>query len=166
MAAFRVGRGALNVLNSRLISPVLANKSSPCRKIHTAWLLNAERQFTKDHEWIVMSDNVGTIGISDYAQNSLGDIVYVELPDVGSTIEQNDTFGVVESVKAASDLYSPVTGEIVEVNEALTESPDLINKEPYDGGWIAKMKLSDLSQLDELMDEAEYNDFLKETEDE
>ena len=166
MAAFRVGRGALNVLNSRVFSPVLANKSTRVRRVHTALLLSAERKFTKDHEWIVMSNDVGTVGISDYAQNLLGDIVYVELPDIGTTVEQDDTFGVVESVKAASDLYSPVTGEIVEVNQTLIESPQLVNEDPYDAGWIAKMKLSDMSQLDGLMDETAYNDYVKESEDE
>ncbi|XP_028392444.1 uncharacterized protein LOC114517004 [Dendronephthya gigantea] len=164
MAAFRIA--VQNVLKSRLISPVLSSKFTPLRRIHTALLLNSERKFTKEHEWIMVENDVGTVGISDHAQNQLGDIVYVELPEVGKTIEKDDVYGVVESVKAASDLYSPASGEIVEVNEDLNENPELVNQEPYDAGWIAKLKLSDISQIDELMDATAYDEFVKETEEE
>merc|ERR1711934_517059 len=115
--------------------------------------------YTEEHEWISDPvDGVITTGITDFAQNALGDVVYVELPEVGDTFDANETMGVVESVKAASDVYSPVAGEIVEVNEELPDDPAVINTDPQGAGWWVKIKLDDLSEFDGLMDEDKYNE--------
>jgi len=116
-------------------------------------------KYSEDHEWITMDGDVGTIGITDHAQSQLGDIVFVELPQVGATVEAGGEAGVVESVKAASELYSPVSGEITEANEALEAEPSLANTDPTGEGWFFKVKLSDTSELDGLMDEAAYKEF-------
>ncbi|HBC3371439.1 TPA: glycine cleavage system protein GcvH [Vibrio parahaemolyticus] len=114
-------------------------------------------KFTDSHEWVRDNgDGTVTIGISEHAQEMLGDVVFVDLPDVEDEVEAGESFSLVESVKAASDIYSPVTGEVVEINEELEESPELINEEPYEGGWIVKVKLSDPSELDDLKDAEEY----------
>ncbi|EGQ7960107.1 glycine cleavage system protein GcvH [Vibrio parahaemolyticus] len=114
-------------------------------------------KFTDSHEWVRDNgDGTVTIGISEHAQEMLGDVVFVDLPDVEDEVEAGESFSLVESVKAASDIYSPVTGEVVEINEELEDSPELINKEPYEGGWIVKVKLSDPSELDDLKDAEEY----------
>ncbi|PXB16084.1 glycine cleavage system protein GcvH [Vibrio parahaemolyticus] len=113
--------------------------------------------FTDSHEWVRDNgDGTVTIGISEHAQEMLGDVVFVDLPDVEDEVEAGESFSLVESVKAASDIYSPVTGEVVEINEELEDSPELINEEPYEGGWIVKVKLSDPSELDDLKDAEEY----------
>ncbi|MFC3207784.1 glycine cleavage system protein GcvH [Aquamicrobium soli] len=113
--------------------------------------------FTEDHEWIRVEGGVATIGITDYAQEQLGDIVFVELPEIGRQLAKGDTAVVVESVKAASDVYAPVDGEITEANEALSADPALVNSAAAGDGWLWKMKLADESQLNGLMDEAAYN---------
>ncbi|EGQ8953383.1 glycine cleavage system protein GcvH [Vibrio parahaemolyticus] len=114
-------------------------------------------KFTDSHEWVRDNgDGTVTIGISEHAQEMLGDVVFVDLPDVEDEVEAGESFSLVESVKAASDIYSPVTGEVVEINEELEDSPELINEEPYEGGWIVKVKLSDPSELDNLKDAEEY----------
>ena len=118
--------------------------------------------YSEDHEWVKVEDGVGTIGITDFAQDELGDIVFVELPQVGDEFDQEDNFGVIESVKAVSDLYMPVSGEVVEINEDLLDQPELVNDEPYEGGWIIKVSLSDEAELDELMNSDEYSSFLEE----
>jgi glycine cleavage system H protein len=118
-------------------------------------------RYTKEHEWISVADGVGTIGITDYAQNSLGDIVYVDAPKVGGDVTANQTFGSVESVKAVSDLYSPVSGTVTEVNEALKTEPDKINAAAHET-WIIKVKLSDPAQWDALLDAAAYEKFISE----
>merc|ERR1711924_300355 len=119
--------------------------------------------YTSDHEWVSDPvDGVVTVGITDFAQNALGDVVYVELPDVGDTFEQHDNMGVVESVKAASDVYSPVSGEIVEINEELPDEPSVINTDPQEAGWWVKIKLSKAEELEELMSEDAYNEFCEE----
>ncbi|HEY0797702.1 MAG TPA: glycine cleavage system protein GcvH [Candidatus Baltobacteraceae bacterium] len=112
--------------------------------------------FSKEHEWLQLDGDVGTIGITDYAQDSLGDIVYVELPRKGSSVKQFAESGVIESVKAVSDLFSPVGGEIVEINTALDADPALVNREPFTGGWLFKVKLSDKAQLATLLSAADY----------
>ena len=104
-------------------------------------------QYTKSHEWVRMEDGTATIGITDHAQEELGDVVFVELPDVGATIEAGDSFGTVESVKAVSDLYTPVGGEVVEVNSSLEDSPEKINDDPYGEGWIVKVQTSEEADL-------------------
>ncbi len=118
--------------------------------------------YSEDHEWVKVEEGVGTIGITDFAQDELGDIVFVELPQVGDEFDKEDNFGVIESVKAVSDLYMPVSGEVVEVNEDLLDQPELVNEDPYEDGWIVKVSLSDESELDELMDADEYSSFLEE----
>ena len=117
-------------------------------------------KYSEDHEWISVDDDIGTVGITNHAQSQLGDIVFVELPEVGSTVEAGDEAGVVESVKAASDLFTPVSGKIVEVNEALDAEPSLANSDPTGNGWFFKIKLSDADELNSLMDEASYNELI------
>ena len=118
-------------------------------------------KYTKEHEWIEMSGTTGTIGITDYAQNSLGDIVFVELPKVGEAIQAGSTFGSVESVKAVSDLYAPVSGTVLEVNEALTSGPEVINTEA-NTTWIIKVELTDTMETGSLLTAAEYEQFIQE----
>jgi glycine cleavage system H protein len=113
-------------------------------------------RYTKEHEWVLVEGDTGTVGISFHAQKELGDIVFVELPKVGTRIEAGKNFAVVESVKAASEIYSPVTGEVIAANDELTNKPELINTEPYTGGWIAKIKLSSPDDVKALMTRAEY----------
>jgi len=120
------------------------------------------RYYTDEHEWIDVEADVATVGITDYAQRQLGDIVFVELPEVGALIEQGKDAAVVESVKAASDVYAPITGEITEVNPALVEDPSLVNSAPEDGGWFFKMTMADVGELDGVMDEDGYKAFAEE----
>ena len=112
--------------------------------------------FTDEHEWLSVEGNVATVGITNYAQEQLGDLVYVDLPDVGSSVEKGDDAAVVESVKAASDVYAPASGEILETNESLTDDASIVNSSAESDGWLYKMKLSDTSELDELMDADAY----------
>jgi glycine cleavage system H protein len=121
----------------------------------------ANYRYTREHEWILVEGTVGSIGITDYAQNSLGDIVYVDAPKVGDTVTANATFGSVESVKAVSDLYSPVSGTVTAVNEALKTEPDKINQDAH-GTWIIKVQLSDPGQVADLLDAAAYEAFIAE----
>ena len=118
------------------------------------------RYFTEDHEWIDVDGDVGTVGISDYAQGQLGDIVFVDVPEAGKSLVKGDEAAVVESVKAASDVYSPVSGSVIEGNAALTDEPGLVNTDPEGEGWFFKLTLSDASQLDGLMDETAYEAFV------
>ncbi len=118
-------------------------------------------KFTKDHEWIKVEGDVATIGITEYAADALGELVYVELPKVGNSYKKHDAFAVVESSKSASDVYIPVTGEVVAANDSLVSQPELVNNSSYDAGWIAKVKIADAGELAETMDEAAYKDFLK-----
>lgn len=119
-------------------------------------------KFTKDHEWIKIEGDVATIGITEYAAEALGELVYVELPKVGNSYNKGDSFAVVESSKSASDVYSPVSGSVVESNNALTATPELVNNSSYENGWIAKIKLSKgTSELSDAMDESAYKEFLK-----
>jgi glycine cleavage system H protein len=113
-------------------------------------------KYTEDHEWIRVDGAIGTVGITDHAQEQLGDVVFVELPEAGSTVAKGDAAGVVESVKAASEIYAPVSGEIVEVNAALVDAPQTVNAEPTGAGWFFKIRLSDPGELDGLMDEDAY----------
>jgi glycine cleavage system H protein len=118
-------------------------------------------RYTREHEWIQLDGNIGTIGITDYAQNSLGDIVYVDVPKIGDPVTANATFGSVESVKAVSDLYSPVTGKVTATNDTLKTSPDKINESPHEA-WIIKVELSDPSEFNKLLDAAAYEKFISE----
>jgi len=122
-------------------------------------------KYSKEHEWVeVLEDNKVRIGITDYAQHSLGDIVFVELPAVGDQVEADESMGTVESVKAVSDVYSPVSGEVVEVNEALEDAPEIVNNDPYGEGWMAIVELSDPSQLDNLLTPEQYEALIQEEE--
>lgn len=144
LAAAGLSRGArVSALQSRFTARCLTTK------------------FSKDHEWIKVEGDIGTIGITNHAQEQLGDVVYVDLPEVGSKVEKDETMGAVESVKAASDIYSPVTGEVTAVNETLSDEPALVNTSAEADGWMAKVKLSNASELDELMDAAAYEAFCK-----
>jgi glycine cleavage system H protein len=118
-------------------------------------------KFTDEHEWIRLEGDIATVGITDYAQNQLGDVVYVELPKPGQKVEKGKQAAVVESVKAASEVYAPVTGEVVEANQALVDEPATVNADPMGRGWFMKIRLSDRSQLDALMDEAGYKKFVE-----
>jgi glycine cleavage system H protein len=119
-------------------------------------------RYTKEHEWIKVNGDVGTVGITDYAQHELGDVVFVELPKVGAKFEANRPFGTVESVKAVSEIYCPVSGQVTEVNTALANSPETINKDPHGAAWLIKIKLSRPTELDALMDSAAYQAYIAE----
>lgn len=134
------------------------------RHLHVTRRLLAERHFTKKHEWISVDNGVGTVGVTDYAQEQLGDIVYVQLPDIGLEVEDGEVFGALESVKAAADVYSPVSGTIAEINGLLEENPELVNKSPYDDGWLVKIQLTEAMQPG-LLSEEEYDQFIKECHD-
>jgi glycine cleavage system H protein len=121
-----------------------------------------ELKYTEEHEWALVEGDIVTIGITDFAQDSLGDIVFVELPQVGATVEAGKPFGVVESVKAVSDVYAPVTGEVVEINEELPDAPETINTSPYEDGWMIKIKVADPAVLNDLMDADDYQEFIEE----
>ena len=120
-----------------------------------------ELKYTKEHEWVSVDSDIATIGITNHAQEQLGDIVFVELPEVQSRVSQDDTFGVVEAVKTVADLFAPVSGNVTEINTALEESPDLINSDPYGAGWIIKVAIDDLEEYNNLMSNDDYNSFIK-----
>ncbi len=124
----------------------------------------AELKYLSSHEWVLIEDNVATVGISDHAQELLGDLVYVELPEIGSSISAGDSVGVVESVKAASDMYAPVTGEVVEINDEREDSPDRINNDPYGDGWMYKVALEDPDEVGELLDAEAYGEAIADEE--
>ena len=115
-------------------------------------------KYTKDHEWISIDGDIATVGITDFAQSELGDIVYVEVDTIDESLNKDDVFGTVEAVKTVSDLFVPVSGEILEFNESLNDNPELINESPYDEGWIIKMKVEDSNQLSELLDSKSYSE--------
>ncbi|XP_054013107.1 glycine cleavage system H protein, mitochondrial [Hylaeus anthracinus] len=147
--------------DSLLTSPVSKVALRVSRSIATTRCLNAERLYTEKHEWITIDGNVGIVGISNYAQESLGDVVYAQLPDVGSVIEKEAECGALESVKAASELYSPVSGKIIDKNEAVEKTPGLVNSSCYEKGWLFKVELSNVDEIKNLMDENAYNLYLK-----
>ncbi len=118
-------------------------------------------KYTKDHEWVKVDGDEAYVGITDFAQNELGDIVYIEVDTAGETLEKEETFGTIEAVKTVSDLFMPVSGEVLEFNEELESSPDIINKDPYQDGWVIKIKLSDKSELDELLPAEKYKELVE-----
>jgi glycine cleavage system H protein len=120
-----------------------------------------DNRYAKSHEYVHVEGDIGTVGITDYAQKELGDVVFVELPQVGTQLEQGDELGSIESVKAVSELFAPASGEVVEVNEALTEKPELVNTDPYGDGWMVRVKLSTPEEVDELMDAEEYEEYVE-----
>ncbi len=115
-----------------------------------------ELKYTKDHEWVRLEGNIATVGITDYAQSELGDIVFVELPGIGDEIKQSDTFGTIEAVKAVSDLYAPVSGKVIEVNGSLEDEPMLINSDPYGDGWMIKVEFDNSDEVEQLLDATAY----------
>ncbi|MBK9185785.1 MAG: glycine cleavage system protein GcvH [Moraxellaceae bacterium] len=117
-----------------------------------------ELKYATSHEWVRLEGDIAIVGITDHAQEALGDLVFVELPDLGDTVNAGDEAGVVESVKAASDIYAPVSGEVVEVNPALEDTPELINSDPYGEGWMYKIRVSDMAELDDLLSADEYDE--------
>jgi glycine cleavage system H protein len=119
-------------------------------------------KYSKEHEWVRVSGNIATIGISDYAQDQLGEIVFVELPDEGEEFEKDDAFGVVESVKSVNDIFAPLSGKIVEINDPVVDSPEIVNEDPYAEGWLVKIELSDPKELGELMSAKDYEAYIKE----
>ncbi|MEQ8747196.1 glycine cleavage system protein GcvH [Pyruvatibacter sp.] len=122
----------------------------------------ADIKYTKDHEWVRVEGDTATVGITDYAQEQLGDVVYVELPDIGKTVGQGDEAAVVESVKAASEVYAPVSGEVIEINDGLADAPAGVNDDAMGSGWFVKLRLSNTSELEKLMSEDEYKTYLAE----
>jgi glycine cleavage system H protein len=123
-----------------------------------------ELRYTKQHEWIRHEGGTATVGVTDYAQEKLGDVVFVEMPETGMSIQKGDAFGVVESVKAASDVYCPVGGEVIEINHALEEHPEYVNQSPYGDGWIIRVKVTDSSAMNDLMDAEQYQAFVEQEE--
>jgi glycine cleavage system H protein len=119
-----------------------------------------DRKYTQEHEWVQVEGDIGTVGITDHATGELGDIVFVELPDTGSEFSAGDSVGTIESVKAVADLYLPVSGEIIEINEAVVDSPELLGNSPMDDGWLLKVRLVEPSELDRLLDASAYEDLL------
>ena len=117
--------------------------------------------YSKDHEWVRVEGDVAVIGITDHAQEQLGDVVYVELPKAGESFAAHESFGSVESVKAVSEVFTPISGEVAEVNESLNDEPEKVNKDPYNDGWMLKMKMKNLAEVDSLLTAAEYEDFTK-----
>ena len=124
--------------------------------------LPVELRYSREHEWVAVDNNIATIGITDYAQEQLGDVVYVELPEVGTAVTKDDAFGVVESVKAVSDIYAPVTGTVTAVNADLADSPETVNEDPYGDAWMIRVEMSDPAELDDLMTAAECQQFIEE----
>ena len=116
--------------------------------------------YTKDHEWMAIDNDVATVGITDYAQSELGDIVFIELPEIGTEVNQTEPFGTIEAVKAVSDLFAPVSGEVIEINSSLQDEPEQINADPYGKGWMIKIRMRDESELDDLLSAGQYKDLI------
>jgi glycine cleavage system H protein len=135
----------------------IATRDPPPTRRYEPAMVPTDLRYTKDHEWVRVDGEEATVGITEYAATQLGDIVFVELPDVGRALSQSATFGVVESVKAVSDLFAPVGGEVVAINEALAGSPEQVNADPYGEGWMVRVRLTEKSEVDELLDAAAYD---------
>ena len=119
-------------------------------------------KYSEEHEWSTVKNNIGTVGITDFAQQQLGDVVFVEMPEVGAKLNKGDEAGIVESVKAANEIYSPTSGEVIEINGSLEDAPEMVNSDPTGAGWIFKIELTDTSEFDQLMDEVAYKAFIEE----
>jgi len=119
-----------------------------------------DRRYTKEHEWVRVENNLGTVGITDYAQDQLGDIVYLDLPSPGTQVKQMEKLGEIESVKAVSDLYSPISGEVAEVNEEIIDRPELVNQSPYEEGWLVRVRLADPAEVDSLLTAEQYDELI------
>src|SRR5215212_7181808 len=120
-------------------------------------------RYSKDHEWVSVDGDTATIGITDYAQHQLGDVVYVELPKAGETFTEHEAFGSVESVKAVSEIFTPISGDVLEVNDGLNDTPEVVNADPYEGGWMVRLKMSNAGEVDALLSAAEYEEYLNAT---
>ena len=120
----------------------------------------SDRRYTKEHEWVRVEDDLGTVGITDYAQDQLGDLVYLDLPSSGTQVKQLDKLGEIESVKAVSDLYSPVSGEVTEVNQEVVDRPELVNQSPYEEGWLVRLRLADPAEVDGLLTAEQYDELI------
>lgn len=118
-------------------------------------------KYTKDHEWILVEGGTGTIGITEFAQNELGDIVFIEVETVGESLAKEEAFGTIEAVKTVSDMFMPIAGEVVEFNESLADNPEKVNQDPYGEGWIVKIKISDLAELNDLLDQSQYQQLVE-----
>ena len=116
--------------------------------------------YTKEHEWISIQDNIATVGISDYAQSELGDIVFVEMPNIDDVFDKNDVFGTIEAVKTLADLFLPVSGKIIEINESLESNPELVNSSPYNDGWLVKIEVKDVAELEDLLNSEDYENLI------
>ncbi|XP_068267508.1 glycine cleavage system H protein, mitochondrial [Nyctibius grandis] len=157
----------------RRVGPVLAPRCPrlpplrvpAARRLATSSLVLSARKFTDKHEWVSVENGIGTVGISNFAQEALGDVVYCSLPEIGTKLSKHDEFGALESVKAASELYSPLSGEVTEINAALADNPGLVNKSCYQDGWLIKMTVENPAELDELMNEDAYEKYIKSIED-
>jgi glycine cleavage system H protein len=125
-------------------------------------MTHADLRYTKDHEWVRVDGDVATVGITEYAAHQLGDIVFVELPELGRVVDRSTAIGIVESVKAVSDLFAPVGGEVIEANQNLSSQPELVNGDPFGEGWMLKVRLGDIGQLDGLLDASAYDELIKE----
>ncbi|KAG2407355.1 Glycine cleavage system H protein [Vigna angularis] len=147
---------------SLLTFSYLSNLTALFGFFHVILAVVKDLKYADSHEWVKVDGNSATVGITDHAQDHLGDVVYVELPEVGATVTQGDSFGAVESVKATSDVNSPVSGKVIEVNEELSSSPALVNSSPYKDGWIIKVELNDSGELNNLMDSERYSKFCEE----
>lgn len=123
-------------------------------------------RYSQEHEWVAVEDDIATVGVTDYAQEQLGDVVYVELPEVGAQVTKDEPFGVVESVKAVSDVFAAVSGTVTEINKPLVDSPETVNEDPYGDAWMIRVEMSDPSELEDLMSAEEYQSFLEEQKDE
>ncbi|KPK46289.1 MAG: glycine cleavage system protein H [Dehalococcoidia bacterium SM23_28_2] len=119
-----------------------------------------DRRYTKEHEWVRVENDLGTVGITDYAQDQLGDIVYLDLPSPGTQVKQMEKLGEIESVKAVSELYSPISGEVVEVNQEVIDRPELVNQSPYDEGWLVRVRLADTAEVDNLLTPERYDQYV------
>ena len=119
-------------------------------------------KYSREHEWVLVEDNIATVGITDFAQEQLGEVVFVELPAVGDKVTKDEAFGVVESVKAVSDIYAPVSGTVLETNDDLPDSPEMINEDPYGDGWVVKIEITDPTDLDDLLDAVAYQQYVEE----
>ena len=127
--------------------------------------LPEDLRYTREHEWVALQGDIATVGITDHAQEQLGDVVYVELPGAGDRVSKAEPFGVVESTKAVSDVYAPISGEVAEINDDLPDNPELVNEDPYGDGWLVKIRVADPGELDDLMSAAEYRAFVETPED-
>ncbi|XP_067643018.1 glycine cleavage system H protein, mitochondrial [Eurosta solidaginis] len=163
MLIARIARVGLHLSNAatKSLRTTPTSLSQQWRCFNLSSLLVAERRYTEKHEWVLVDGTTATVGISEYAQDALGDVVFAQLPDPGTTLQQDDECGALESVKAASEVYSPISGKVTEKNTTVEESPGLVNSSCYEKGWLFKLTVSDPAEIEKLMSEEQYKEFLK-----